>query len=70
MSMAKDLAKGAKYEDVSGLADAASWDARDNALIILIGDKTFKVIAGVSADSDSNKNLAIELAKEILAKCN
>ena len=70
MGMARGLAAGAKYEDVNGLGDAASWDVRDNALIILIGDKTFKVIASVSADSDSNKNLAIELAKEILAKCN
>ncbi|MCP9770769.1 hypothetical protein EGI22_22930 [Lacihabitans sp. LS3-19] len=69
MGMAKGLAAGAKYDDVDGLGDAASWDFRDNALIILIGDKTFKVVASVSADSEVNKDLAIELAKEILAKC-
>ena len=69
MSMAKGLAEGAKYEDVNGLGNAASWDARDNALIILVGEKTFKIVCNVGADSEANKKLAIELAKEVLAKC-
>lgn len=69
MGMAKDLAAGAKYVDVAGLGDAASWDVRDNALIILIGTKTFKIVANVSADSDANKTLALQLAKEVLAVC-
>lgn len=69
MSMAKDLVKGAKYEEVAGLADAASWDVRDNALILLIGDKTLKVVVSVSVDSESNKQLAIKLAKEVLSVC-
>src|SRR5690606_25126916 len=68
MDMAKGLADGAKFEDVNGLVDAASWDVRDNALILLIGEKTLKIVAGVSADSEANKKLAVELAKEVLAK--
>ncbi len=70
MDMAKGMAAGVKYEDVNGLGDAASWDVRDNALIILIGTKTFKIVASVSADSEANKELAIELAKEVLVVCN
>ena len=68
-SMAKGIAKGVSYTDVTGFGDAASWDARDNNLIILIGDKTFKVRANVSADSETNKALAMKLATEVLAKC-
>jgi hypothetical protein len=70
MDMAKGLAEGASYEDVKGIGNAASWDARDNALIILIGDKTLKIVSSVSADSETNKALAIKLASEVLAKCN
>ena len=68
-SMAKGMAKGVNYTDVSGFGDAASWDGRDNALIVLIGDKTFKVKAYVSADNETNKALAMKLATEVLSNC-
>lgn len=67
--MAEGLSKGAEYQPVEGLADAAAWDVRDNALIILVGDRTFKVVTNVGESTEENKAIAIKLAGEVLGRC-
>lgn len=67
--MGKSLGEGQTFEDVSGVGEAASWKANDSELTVLLGDKTFGIIARVGTDSEVNKTLAIALAKEVLSKC-
>ena len=67
--MAAGLSKGAEYQPVAGVADAAAWDVRDNALIILVGERTLKVVANMTENTEENKALAIKLAGEVLVRC-
>lgn len=69
MDMAQGMAKEAKFVEVEGVGDAAAWVVSDNSLVVLVGDKTFQILADISADSQANKNMAIELAKEVLKNC-
>ena len=68
-NLGKSLGQGQTFEDVNGVGEAASWKAQDSELKVLVGDKTFGIIARVGADNDVNKNLAIALAKVVLGKC-
>lgn len=69
-NLGKSLGEGQTFEDVNGIGEAASWKAQDSELKVLVGDKTFGIIARVGADNEVNKNLAIALAKVVLGKCN
>ncbi len=70
MGLAKGMAAQAKFEQVSGIGDAAAWKPNDNELVVLVGGLTFQVIADVSSDANSNLELAKKLALEVLKKCN
>jgi hypothetical protein len=69
IDMAQGMSKEAKFVEVNGVGDAAAWVVSDNSLVVLVGDKTFQILAEISADSQANKKVAIELAKEVLKKC-
>jgi hypothetical protein len=70
VKMGKGLAEGQQFEKVDGVGEAAAWVVKEKHLVVLVGDKTFQLVANVSANNDENKMLAIALAKEVLAKCN
>ncbi len=57
------------YSDVEGLGDAASWNSVEEALYVLENGVQFQITLRVSEDGSTNKLKAIELAREILAKC-
>jgi hypothetical protein len=57
------------FRDVTGVGDAASWRIKDKELTVLIGKRTFQVMAEISANDDENIGLAKKLAAEVLAKC-
>lgn len=58
------------YTPVDGLADAASWNTHTNTLYVLGGGAKFEVGVNVNDDTNVNKELAIRIAKDMLAKCN
>lgn len=68
-SFGKGLANGQTFEKVEGVGEAATWVTKENHLVVLVGEKTFQIVANVGADKEVNKNLAIALAKDVLTKC-
>lgn len=68
-SLAEGLASYNDIEKVTGVGEAAAWIISESHLVVLVGDKTFKVVANVGDDKEANKALAVALAQEVLAKC-
>ncbi len=57
------------FTTIDGLGDAAAWDHMESALAILVGRIEFKIFVEISEDVNQNQELAIKLAKIVLAKC-
>ena len=58
------------YRDVEGVGDAASFNTVESKLYVLDRGTMFAVTADLSADADANQRTAIEIAREIMARCN
>lgn len=57
------------YSTVDGLGDAATWNSFTNSLNVLQNGVQFELYVDVSIENEENKNLAIKVAKQVLAKC-
>jgi hypothetical protein len=57
------------YSDVEGVGDAASWNSVEKRLYVLEKGVQFSISIRMSDDDEVNKAQAIQLAKEIIAKC-
>lgn len=57
------------YTKVSGVGDLASWNSITEVLYVLHKDTHFELYINASNDDETNKNMAIELAKKILQTC-
>lgn len=68
-SIAEGISNYNNHEKVTGVGEAASWVISESHLVVLVGDKTFQIAANVSDNKETNKKLAVALAKEVLAKC-
>lgn len=69
-SMAEGISNYDNHEKVTGIGEAAAWVISESHLVVLVGDKTFQIAANIGDDKEVNKNLAVALAKEVLARCN
>ncbi len=61
------------YEPVNDLADRAYWKWNDTyglELVVLSGAAHFTIETKVTAQADTTLDAAVNLAKEVLAKCN
>jgi hypothetical protein len=61
------------YEPVNDLADRAYWKWNDTyglELAVLSGAAHFTIKTKVTAHADTTLDAAVNLAKEVLAKCN
>lgn len=67
MDMMKEVSKG--YRVVENLGDAARWNIVSNELYVLQNGVQFVILCDVNDDNEKNKSVAIELAKNILKKC-
>ena len=67
----RGLVNTLRYQPVEGVATAAAWDARpqSSTLKVLDTDTAFGIEADISADSDVNRELAIALARAVMAAC-
>jgi hypothetical protein len=57
------------YQEVSGLGDAASWNAMTNDIVVWKKGAEFQVKVEVSSEEEVNKALALKIAKLVLEKC-
>lgn len=67
--MATTLFDHVKFMPVEGIGDAAAWDIKESALVILVARAKFKVIADISDDPAVNIDLAKRLARRVFRKC-
>lgn len=70
-SFGRDLINANRYETIEGVGTAAAWDANplSPTLKVLSGDTEFGIEADISADSSVNRDLAIALARAVIAAC-
>lgn len=57
------------YTVVDGLGDAARWNTITQELTVLQEGVQFALYVNIAADSEKNKSVAVDLAKQILEKC-
>lgn len=57
------------YEDVQGLADAASWNSFERRLYVLDNGVEISLTVDLSADEAVNREKAIYILKQLLLKC-
>ncbi|HVS15907.1 MAG TPA: hypothetical protein VMV46_18445 [Thermoanaerobaculia bacterium] len=65
-------ASAVEFEEVSGVGDAAAWGGAGpsrKGLKVLDGDHEMEVVVEVSDDPEIDRSLAIDLARDILARC-
>ncbi|WP_159799175.1 hypothetical protein [Flavobacterium sp. MK4S-17] len=64
----KEVSKG--YRTVTGVGSAARWNIVTSELFVLQDGVKFEIRADVSNDTEKNKMVALQLAKDVLSKCN
>lgn len=57
------------YVKVSGLGDAAVWNTQTLELVVLQNGVQFEVSVNINDDIETNKAVAVQLAKKVLNKC-
>lgn len=59
------------YEPVDGVGTAARWGglASERSLMVLDGNTEFAVLVNVSDDEAKNRELAVAIARDLLARC-
>ncbi|MFA5495899.1 MAG: hypothetical protein WC247_14085 [Porticoccaceae bacterium] len=67
----KELIETSRFEPVAGVGSTAAWDAGSlgNSLKVLDRDTEFGIEVNVSAEPEENRELAIAVAKQVLATC-
>jgi len=70
-SLGRGLIASREYEILEGVGTVAAWDASPMAptLKVLDGDTEFGIEVDVSDDSNTNRELAIALARAVIAAC-
>lgn len=67
-----DVRMNLKYQPVENLGDRAYWKWHNTyglELVVLAGTAHFSIEAKLSAEANNTLDIAIKLAKEVLAKC-
>lgn len=57
------------YSRVGGVADMASWNSITQVLYVLYKDTHFELYVNASNENETNKKIAVNLAKMILQSC-
>ncbi|MFS0488938.1 hypothetical protein [Leadbetterella byssophila] len=67
VDMFKKISEG--YRNVEGIGGAARWNIITTTLNVWHDGTHFELVVNIDNDVDKNKQVALSLAKEILAKC-
>lgn len=67
MDVMKEVSRG--YRIVDNLGDAARWNLVSNELYVLQNGVQFVILSDINDNNETNKSVAIKLAKIILNKC-
>lgn len=69
-SLGNNFVNSAKFSAVEGVGTMASWaSGTEGQLHVLDGDTQFKISTNLSEDSTQDRELAVKLAKAVMAAC-